>query len=254
MSARRPRRHRVAVPGTDVVLEVDEWVDAGARPSATALFLPGFGSVRSGAKATSLGIELASRGARLLALDYEGHGGSTGSFATLSVSRHLRDALAVIGALAPAPPLTVIGSSLGGLVAARAAAKLQPHVHRLALIAPAFGFRERFERRLGEAALEHWERTNVLRYSGEHFCAEIAFDLLRDARTLDEDELARAIDVPTLLVHGTDDVTVPIECSLDVAKHWRAPLRFERIAGGDHRLESSLERLTATIAEFVVAP
>ncbi|MBK6941948.1 MAG: alpha/beta fold hydrolase [Planctomycetes bacterium] len=248
----RPRGHRVRVPGTDVELAVDDWGPVDAAPRATALFLPGFGSVRSGSKATRIGRALAARGARMLALDYEGHGDSSGAFATMSVSRHLRDAFAVIAAMAHSTPLTLIGSSLGGLVAARAAAKLQPHVERLALIAPAFGFRERFEHRLGGDALGHWERTNVLRYSGEFFSAELAFDLLRDARTLDEDELARAIEVPTLLVHGSADATVPLECSEHVARVWQAPLRFVRFDGGDHRLESFIDPLTDLIAEFVV--
>lgn len=240
------------VPGTDVELAVDEWGPADGSARATALFLPGFGSVRSGMKATRLGRALAARDARLLALDYEGHGGSSGTFATMSVSRHLRDTFAVVAALAHSTPLTLIGSSLGGLVAARAAAKLHPRVERLVLIAPAFGFRERFEQRLGRDALAHWERTNVLRYSGEFFSAELAFDLLRDARTLDEVELARAIETPTLLVHGSADATVPIECSEHVAGLWRAPLRFVRFEGGDHRLERFIDPLTDVIAEFVV--
>lgn len=254
MTAQRPRVHRVDVPGTDVTLAVDEWCAESDRAPATALFLPGFGSVRSGLKATRVGQALARRGGRLLALDYEGHGDSSGEFATLSVSRHLRDALAVVAALAPSAPLTLIGSSLGGLVAARAATELRSHATRLALIAPAFGFRERFERRLGQDALAAWERTNRLRYTGEFFSAEIAFDLLRDARALDEDALARSVGAPTLLVHGSADATVPIECSEQIARAWQAPLRFVRYDGGDHRLERFIDPLTELIADFALSP
>ncbi len=239
----------VPVAGTGVRLAVDEHLPAeDAR--AHAIFLPGFGSHRRGTKATRLGRRLAADGVRLLTVDFEGHGDSTGRFASLSLSRHRRDAAAVRDRLVGDAPVSLIGSSMGGLVAAMAAAE-DATVERLVLIAPAFGFRARWESRVGRERIDAWREAGTLEWRGDDFTAEIEFEMLADARRVDEAAVVAAIACPTLLVHGTDDDTVPIEEADRFAAACRAPLVYRRIERGTHRLEGALDRLEEEVASFL---
>lgn len=233
-------------------LAVDEYAPA-ASSRAHAMFLPGFGSVRRGEKATKLGAVLPAAGIRFLALDFQGLGDSDGEFRTLTLRRQQSDYAAARDRLLGGERHVIVGSSMGALVACLAAVADPERVAALALIAPAFGFRERFERRLGPAALRHWETTNSLDYRGEFFRVDLAFDLLRDARTIDELELCSRLTRPVLVLHGDADETVPIEESERAIAAMRAPVEWVPIPGGSHRLENHLDLLGERIAEFARA-
>ncbi len=231
-------------------IAVDDFAPSGPR-RATAVFLPGFGSVRRGEKATRLASDLPRRGKRFVALDFQGLGDSNGEFRSLTLRRQLGDYESVRDALLLRQKHVLIGSSMGGLVAAMAAAKDRDHVAGLVLLAPAFGFRSRFEQAIGPKVLAEWERTGSFRYRGEFFEVDLAFELLRDARTVDEAAIAGAITQPVLLMHGDQDATVPIEESEKVASRIRAPLEFVRLANGSHRMEKHLGEIVERIDDFI---
>ena len=58
-------------------------------------------------------------------------------------------------------PISLIGSSMGGYLAALYAAR-HPEVARAVLLAPAFGFARRWAERLGPARVEEWRRTGAM--------------------------------------------------------------------------------------------
>src|SRR3989442_12997078 len=64
--------------------------------------------------------------------------------------------LAIVEAILARGPAVLLGSSLGGYLAALAAARWPEHVRGLVLFAPAFGFAARWEARIGPAALAPW--------------------------------------------------------------------------------------------------
>lgn len=245
-----PRIHRVSKRDENIVLAVDEYRPAGDA-LAHAIFLPGFGSIRRGEKATRLGRELPARGVRFLSLDFQGLGDSEGEFRSLTLRRQFDDYTGVRDQLLHATRHVIVGSSMGGLVGCLAAAADPEHVAGLVLIAPAFGFRERFERRVGPAALAQWERTNSLPYRGEFFDVDLAFDLLRDARSIDELELCARLTQPVLVIHGDADETVPFAESERAVAAMRAPVELLRIPGGSHRLERHLDLLTERVGAFL---
>lgn len=66
-------------------------------------------------------------------------------------------------------------------------------------------------------------------------------------------ERLTAIDRPTLVIHGSDDPLVPVECGIDTARHI-AGARLEIIEGMGHDLPPQLvDRLTSLIADHTRA-
>lgn len=101
----------------------------------------------------------------------------------------------------------IVGSSLGGLTAARTAER-DPRVRALVLLAPAFQLAARWRAMLGDA-FAAWEATgwrDVTMTTGEP--ARLHFDFIRDLERVDVG--VPAIAVPTLIFHGTRDDVVPI--------------------------------------------
>ena len=105
----------------------------------TTVFLPGYMSDMGGSKAVALDGWAAARGRALLRLDYSGCGDSGGSFDDGSVGRWTADALAVIDSVGGGP-VVLVGSSMGGWVALRAALARPEQVVALVGIAAAPDF------------------------------------------------------------------------------------------------------------------
>jgi pimeloyl-ACP methyl ester carboxylesterase len=104
------------------------------------------------------------------------------------------------------PPHAIIGSSLGGYLAALAASR-DPSIERLVLMAPAFRLFERWERRLGPGELERWKREGLetMHYASNRQ-RRIGWQFFEDAQRLPPFPSVR---VPTLCISGTGDETVP---------------------------------------------
>src|SRR4051794_41466519 len=87
---------------------------AGRAP--TAVFLPGYKSDMTGAKALETEAFCLEQGLSCLRLDYSGHGASGGRFGDGSIGRRARGAMFLVHPLTNgAPPL--IGWSMGGWTA-----------------------------------------------------------------------------------------------------------------------------------------
>lgn len=204
------------------------------------VFLHGLGSVRRGVKSDLLFSHAARSGRSALRYDARGHGEASGELGVVTIGELIQDARQLLDECGPA---ILIGSSLGGLVAAFAAVG-HPAVVGLALLAPALGFVSRLQRRLDA---EGRMRTQ----NGIEF--RVTERVLDDARQLDERALPGRLQVPTLVVHGTDDEVVPPALS----ERFYTALQSRRkqlwlVPGGGHRLHDSfdavLQRLDALVS------
>jgi uncharacterized protein len=147
----------------------------------------------------------------------------------------------------------LIGSSLGGLTAARVAA-LDARVCALVLLAPAFCLSERWSERLGADALARWRATGWLEIddfaTGEK--ARVDHGFLEDAAMFDaRDGGWPDVRVPTLIVHGRRDQVVDVDLSRTFARG----RRHVRLVELDdlHELTATLPRTLAE-AEAFLAP
>ena len=201
--------------------------DERAGDDPCYVFFHGLGSVRAGEKSASLLDHAQHRDRGFLRFDMRGHGESSGELGQVTVSELIDDAIRVLERTGPA---VVVGSSLGGLVAAHAAAARPDLVERLALLAPAFGLMPNIRRQLDQDGFLHTS-------DGPSFF--VAPRVRDDAEALDERGLPARVRVPTLVVHGTADDTIPLQVS-----EWfhagvaHADKELWVVAGGDHRLNT----------------
>jgi pimeloyl-ACP methyl ester carboxylesterase len=136
------------------------------------------------------------------------------------------------------PPHAIVGSSLGGYLAAVIASR-SPAVERLVLLAPAFRFFERWGNRLTEAQQADWKANGL---ETMHFASSrqrrIGWQFFEDAARFPAFPEVR---VPTLCLAGKRDETVPIaDVEAFVARTPSA--RLVALDDG-HELLASLDRI-----------
>lgn len=174
------------------------------------IYLHGFASSPSSTKAMYLRDRFAELGINLKTPDL-----NQGDFSQLSITRQIQQ----IAAEFPvnSEPVTLIGSSLGGLTAAWLAEK-HSQVQRLVLLAPAFEFLSNWLQQLGADKLKQWQLEQYLPiyHYGEGRSLPLSYNFLLDAAKYEEHRLLRA--VPTLILHGVGDEVIPIEASRNFAK------------------------------------
>ena len=230
-----PGRARLALswtPGTDAAAPV--WV-----------FLHGLGSDRKGEKALRFRDHLSGRGPGFLSLDFTGHGDSGGDCHDLSLTRNLADigrAVSFLREEAPAAPLILVGSSMGGIAALWYASLFPGAVRRVFAIAPAFRMAARFAASLSAAARREWAARGFLSVSIGDRDLEVGWGMVMDEDGYPMERLAADLRTPALLIHGDEDAVVPPELSRDFAGSCAAADLIE-IEGGDHRLSGAKDLL-----------
>lgn len=204
------------------------------------LYLHGFGSGPRSTKGTAVAAHFAERGHQVDRLDLR-----VPSLETLRLSAMLDRAGAAIGDAQDRA--IVIGSSLGGLTAARLAER-DARVMALVLLAPAFNLVDRWREQLGPA-WDEWERTgwrDIVDYTtGQP--ARLDFGFTRDVAQIDIG--LPDVRVPTLILHGTQDETVPVERSRRFA-NGRRNVRLVELEDG-HELTASLPHILREATSFL---
>ena len=201
------------------------------------LYLHGFASGVRSKKAVAFSEHFAPRGVTFDILDLR-----VPSFEHLRLSAMIDK---VCATLTDRDRAVIVGSSLGGLTAARVAER-DPRVCGLVLLAPAFQLVARWRTQPG---FDDWQRTGwreVLDHTtgGQ---ARVDYGFVEDAMRVDVGY--PDVRVPTLIFHGLHDDVVPVEH----ARAFAAGKRHVRLVELDdgHELVASLPRLLADSADFL---
>ncbi len=252
-------RYDAAMPRL-VVESAGEYLDytlssppACGNPNTVVIYVHGFASHQRGEKAVYFGDRFLDRGCAYLTFDLRGHGASSGTMEQLTISRAIEDLDTVLAwTRARFSRCVVIGSSLGGQVAAWAAARRPDAVAANLLIAPAFGFHQHRRRDLGDEGLARLHAEGRATVTNAWVTVTIGRALVDDAARYSVDRLLASYRTPTLIVHGTDDDSVPIAGSVDFVRQSAArPLELVVFAGGDHRLTDRKDAVFDAMAGFV---
>ncbi|MGF3027437.1 alpha/beta hydrolase [Methylobacterium aquaticum] len=219
-------------------------------PCPPVVWLGGFRSDMRATKAEALDAWAARAGRAFVRFDYTGHGESDGTFADGTISDWLADAQAVIAALAPRRPI-LVGSSMGGWIALRAAARVRPA--GLVLIAPATDFTEvlmweQFPEEIRRQVMQDgvWQRES--QYSPEP--TPVTRALIEDGRR--HLMLGGPIDpgCPVHILQGMADPDVPWPHAMALVERLPATgVVLTLVKEGDHRLSgpADLDRLVAAV-------
>jgi len=155
--------------------------------------------------------------------------------------------LAVIDRAAVGEPVALIGSSLGGYLAALYAAR-HPNVQKAVLLAPAFGFSRRWPERLGSAEVTAWRHNgaiDVFHYA-ENRNRKLGYQLLADGERFED---YPNFTQPALIFHGTHDDAVPVRYSQEfAANHPNATLE---VLDAGHDLLDVLDYMAPKILDFL---
>jgi pimeloyl-ACP methyl ester carboxylesterase len=204
------------------------------------IYLHGFASSPQSTKARDLSDRFSRLYLPLLIPDL-----NQDDFTHLTLTRQLHQ----VGALFPSPPVpvTLIGSSLGGLTAAWLGQQ-HPQVERLVLLAPALGFLENWLSRLGTAQVQLWQTTGYLPvyHYREDRLLPLSYQFVKDAQQYRESELKRS--VPTLILHGRRDEVIPLQASIEFARDrpWVKLIQLDT----DHAMTDVSQEIWQNIREF----
>lgn len=200
------------------------------------LYAHGFASGPLSAKGRAVAAHLAARGVPCTLLDLR-----------VPDRDRLRLSAMIATTLAAIPtegPVIGVGSSLGGLTMAHAAAR-DARLSKVLLLAPAFQVVERWRARLGEADWARWQHDGVFAYD-DHTGGpplRVDFGFVGDCAAVDTD--FPRVTAPVTLIHGQRDATVAPELSRLFAA--RTPQARLVEVDDDHQLLASLPTILAEL-------
>lgn len=167
--------------------------------------------------------------------DFSGCGNSRGHF---SVEDWVEDLKRIAGKF---ERVSIIGYSMGGLIAIRAGADIFNLEKLIAVSTPLPAILS--EERLA-AMFENARRIMRVR-SFEEFREE-----MERAKEMDPRRYIKQIKAPKLIVHGTNDDVVPFECGEAIYHEAEEPKSFLRVINGDHFLRRN-HRVMSMVAEWI---
>ena len=144
-------------------------------------------------------------------------------------------------------PVTLIGSSFGGLTAAWLGEKY-PQIERLVLLAPAFDFLSHYLARLGPEAVQNWQESGFLSvyHYAEKRSLPLSYQFILDSENYSDHALKRSI--PTLILHGQQDEVITLTASQQYAqsRSWVELIELD----SDHGLGDALPEIWSKIQLF----
>ena len=207
------------------------------------IYLHGFASSPQSRKAAYLKNQFATVGINLEIPDL-----NQPDFSKLTLTRQIAQTAALFNK--SELPITLIGSSFGGLTAAWLAEKY-PLVQKLVLLAPAFGFPGSWFKRFGIAELEEWQRLgykDIYHYGADRLLP-LHYEFLEDGNQYDLDLSPLKRSLPTLIIHGQNDTVVPIQVSQHYVKQHSATAKLIAL-DSDHGLNDVQEIIWQEILDF----
>lgn len=224
---------------------------AGVERSPLGIQLHGFTSAKDRPHNIQAASAMREAGIATLRFDLYGHGESGGTFRKHTLYKWISNTMAVIDAMREQgyTELYLAGHSQGGLVAALVAGMEADRISGLILRAPAF--------MIPQAARDG----NLLGYSfdPDHLPDNVSvfgnLDLdsnyLRVAQTIHVEDAVERYKGPVLILHGTEDDTVPVKDSQAMAKRY-ANCELAVIEGETHHFDRYPDQMREIIRGWLI--
>lgn len=214
----------------------------------------GFSSSKDSKTYTTLSKILNEKRISSFRFDFFGHGESDGKFEDVTISRAVDDILNAVKFLRNKgyKKIGLFGSSFGGISSIVAASKLSGLIF-LALKSPVSDYTEVKNKENTKKEIEEWKKRGYSFYfSSDGTKLKLKYSFFEDFKNNNGYECAERINIPTLIVHGDCDETVPLEQSKKTSKLINN-CRLEIIKGADHRYTKPehFKKVIDLISEFI---
>lgn len=228
------------IPGSDSKLIVGDRLLGQERQ---LLFITGFLSKRWGTKSKALAELCRERQWGFCCFDFRGNGDSEGAFRDYTLCDWLDDARRVLHMMNDGPPMTIIGSSLGGWLAWILGQECA-HAHQLVLLAPAFNMMSERAKEISASRRDQWETTGWMPWADDdlHRNFPLSWKWVEESERFWVQIFHRLRRIPTTILHGLRDDVIPPQSSWDFTKDLLAtdsqfPIEL-LLKTGDHRFSS----------------
>ena len=208
------------------------------------LFVTGFLSKRWGNKSKALAELCRKNEWGFCCFDFRGSGDSHGEFSKYTLSHWAEDALAVVKMIADGPPLTIVGSSLGGWLAWLVG---QQHaaVKNTILLCPAFNMMGKRASAILPERRRSWMDTGWMPYDDDdlHRDFPLSWEWVEESEELWKQRFGTLRRVKTTILHGLQDSVIPPSGSWSFTQELLAqdptfPVELI-LKSGDHRFSTS---------------
>ncbi|MBU4284542.1 MAG: alpha/beta fold hydrolase [Nanoarchaeota archaeon] len=214
----------------------------------------GFSSSKDSKTYTTLSKILNKKRISSFRFDFFGHGESEGNFEDVTISKAVDDIINAVKFLREKgyKKIGLFGSSFGGISSIVATSKLNGLLF-LALKSPVSDYLEVKNKENTKKEIKEWKNKGYTFYLGEHGAKfRLNYSFFEDFKNNDGYECAKKINIPSLIVHGDCDETVPIEQSKKTCRLMKK-CRLEIIKGADHRYTKPehFQKVIDLISEFI---
>lgn len=215
----------------------------------------GFTTSKDSSTNTRLETIFNNHGIATFRFDFFGHGESEGDFENITISEAVDDILNAIKYLKDKgfSKLGLVGSSFGGMSSIMTASKTND-LFVLVLKSPVSDYYEVDTKRKTKKELEEWkDKGFVIHKNSKGEEKRLNYSFFDDFKNKNAYEAAKKIKIPTLIVHGDEDKTVPIEQSkktADIVEN----CKLEIITGADHKYSKpeEFEKMLDLISKFII--
>jgi len=193
----------------------------------------------------------------VLRFDFRGHGESGGKPQEMTIRGEIDDLSAAVAFLRATSPqrIVIVGTSFGAGISVLYTSRNPQIVSSLILLCPVLDYERTFLRPETEWAQEWFspkaqlqaKKTGILNLDG----FPLGKALLSEFKRNNPGKVLLTLDVPTLIIHGTDDSMVPYR----VAHYYgsRYPHgRFLPIRGADHGFEGFEKKVYSEVIQWIL--
>lgn len=225
------------------------------KNKAIIILCHGLASSKESRTYTSLETLLNKNSVSTFRFDFFGHGESEGKFENLTITKAVDDISKAIKTLKKLgyKKIGLMGSSFGGIAGIMAASKIKGLIV-LALKSPVSNYEEKTNLTETKTELNNWKAIGYRYYEyNEGKKLKLGYAFLKDFKNNDGYKAAKKIKIPTLIVHGDKDESVPVEQSIKTSKIIES-CKLEIVKGADHQYSNpkDRERMLKLISKFII--
>ncbi|UCD04044.1 MAG: alpha/beta hydrolase [Candidatus Woesearchaeota archaeon] len=214
----------------------------------------GLTSGKSSKSVTAISRALLKNSIASLRFDISAHGESEGNIEEITISKAVEDLKSAFNFVrnldwVDKHRIGLLGSSFTGVVSVIFVAKYN-NIKILALKCPALDYTEIRLDQLGEEGVRKWKEEGIFDFKSLGIGLKYSF--YEDCKSNIAYNFANKIKIPTLLVHGSKDKTVPIKQSEKLFEMLNCERKLKVIKGADHTFTNpqDFKEMVKTISDW----